>query len=268
MKKLLAIAIVLLLSLSLIPQALAEESEVSLGKSYTLVTPASSGYADDGKKLTDGIYGTVPDGSTNYYSSGAYVGFNQSAVDENGNFVIILDLGEIYDDLSGFTIGFLNETSVGIFAPKSVNFALSDTEDGVFEDVGTLTTEKSKSDGISETHSMTLAVENASGRYLRVSVKHLGEYTDDSGATKSAGWTFIDEISVYSSGSANGSTSESENDSTLPSESSDMSSESSVSDSPVVPGDDNASPFVFALLAISSLTMAAALFIVKKRESY
>lgn len=274
MKKLITLALVLIFAFSAILLANAEENEISYGKTYTLITPASEGYPDDGVKLTDGIYGTIPDGSTNYYSSGAYVGFNQSAVDENGNFVIVLDLGRVYNDISGFTIGFLNETSVGIFAPKSVTFAISDTENGSYTDIGTLNTEKSVAEDVSETHSATLSAEDESGRYVRVTIEHLGEYVDDAGATKNAGWTFIDEISVHSSGNANDGSSEGSNESSNSesnaagesSEISNTSSESSISQSPVVPGDTKTNALVFVLLAISALGMAAALFSKTKHE--
>lgn len=279
MKKLITIALVIFLALSLMQFATAEGTEVSYGKDYTLVTPASEGYPDDGIKLTDGIFGTVPDGSTNYYSSGAYVGFNQSAVDDNGSFVVILDLGKVYDSLSGFTVGFLNETSVGIYAPKSVTFEISDTQDGEYSKIGTLDTKKSVEDGVSETHAMTLNANNVSGRFVRISIEHLGEYTDASGATKKAGWTFIDEISVYASDSTSDTESSASSDETSSPEtsaesgvSSDMSSElsdvSSESSAPVVPGDDRANTLVFILLAISALTMAAGLFIGKKKNAY
>ncbi len=288
MKKLITFALVFVLALSVVQFASAEGTEVSYGKTYTLVTAASEGYPDDGIKLTDGIYGTIPDGNTNYYSSGAYVGFNQNEVDDDGNFVIILDLGRVYDNLSGFTVGFLNETSVGIYAPKSVSFAVSDTADGTFSDVGTLDTEKSTADGISETHAATLDADNISGRFVRVTVQHLGEYTDAAGETKTAGWTFLDEISVFSSGDSNDESSASSDaesseessetssesseasseSSEASSESSEASSESSESSAPVVPGDDGTNTIFFILLAISALTMAGALFIGKKQKTY
>ena len=77
MKKSLVILLSLLIVSLLAGRALAEGSEISYGKSYTLITPASAAYPDNSAKLTDGIFGTLPDGSTSYYSSPSYVGFNQ-----------------------------------------------------------------------------------------------------------------------------------------------------------------------------------------------
>ena len=279
MKKLFAITFSALIALTLLLSPAAEGGEVSYGKEYSLITPASSGYPDDGIKLTDGIFGTVPDGKNNYYSSSAYVGLNRSNVNENGDFVIILDLGRKYSDLSAFTVGFLNETDVGIYAPKSVTFALSDERNGEYSDVGTLDTQKSTANGISKTYAMTLASDDAEGRFLRVTVKHLGAFTDENGEAQTAGWTFIDEISVYSSGNSNANgntTGESTDESveTAPSQSEtditsdvpDISAESSVGEQ-VNPGDNGFSVAIWTLLAISMLAMAAALF-VKKKESF
>lgn len=274
MKKVFILLLSAFLAVTAAYTASAEEGEISYGKSYALITPASAAYPDSGSKLTDGIYGTLPDGGSSYYSSGAYVGFNQVDTDENGNFVIILDLGRVYGDISAVTIGFLNETGAGIYAPKSVTFALADDRNGDYTELGALNTAKSTESGISETFAMTLAADNAEGRYLRVTVTHLGEFTDADGNAKTAGWTFIDEISVYSSGdSSNGaggeSLGESSNtvdDSSSPAESSEISeNEASApvteSSEPEIPdaGDDGGI-LAFILLALSSFAMIGALF--------
>ncbi len=280
MKKLFALTFSILILFTLLLSPSAEGTEVSYGKTYSLITPASSGYPDDGLKLTDGIFGTIPDGKTNFYSSSAYVGFNRSDVNEDGDFVVILDLGRKYSDLSAFTVGFLNETDVGIYAPKSVIFAISDDRNGEYTEIGTLDTAKSTADGLSETFAMTLAADDTEGRFVRVTIKHLGNFTDNSGTEHTAGWTFIDEISVYSSGNGNAagdlsndasseaSTESSIDESSIMAESSDLSDLSAESSIPeqTKPG-DNGIPYVFwAFLALSMLTMTAALFIKKKRS--
>ncbi len=278
MKKIFILFLAVFLALALMSAVSAEGSEISYGKSYTLVTPASAAYPDDGIKLTDGIYGTIPDGGSGYYSSGAYVGFNQVDVDDNGNFEIILDLGQLREDISAITIGFLNETSAGIYAPKSVSFALADDRNGSYSELGTLDTEKSTENGLSETFAMTLAAEDASGRYLRVTIEHLGEFPDANGETKTAGWTFIDEISVYSSGNAsNGAGDESiDESSTTVSESSSPAESSEISENetsapltesstPEIPdAGDNSGILAFILLALSSFAMIGALFTSRK----
>ena len=278
MKKLFAITFSALIALTLLLSPAAEGGEVSYGKEYSLITPASSGYPDDGIKLTDGIFGTVPDGKNNYYSSSAYVGLNRSNVNENGDFVIILDLGRKYSDLSAFTIGFLNETDVGIYAPKSVTFALSDERNGEYTDVGTLDTAKSTAGGLSETFAMTLAADDAEGRFVRVTIEHLGLFSNEDGEESTAGWTFIDEISVYSSGNdgAVGNTSsEDEPESSYDEPSSPESNTSDISDisdisdesgdgEEIKPGDNGFAMTVWILLALSMLAMTFALFTKKK----
>ena len=85
MRKTVALAILVLILIFALSVG-AEENVVSYGKQYSLLTPASDAYPDNGSKLTDGIFGTLPDGKNNYYSSGAYIGFNQVNADESGNF--------------------------------------------------------------------------------------------------------------------------------------------------------------------------------------
>lgn len=281
MKKIIALALLSVFALTAILGASAEGSEVSYGKTYSLVTPASAAYPDDGIKLTDGIFGTIPDGGTNYYSSGAYVGFNQVDVDSNGNFVVILDLGRVYSDLSAFTVGFLNETSAGIYAPASVSFALADERNGAYTELGTLDTAKPTENGLAESFSATLAAEDVSGRYVKVTIEHLNEITDSEGNTKAAGWTFIDEISVYSSGnssggtgeeSGNGTNSEAVSESTPETtpestpESSEIVDESSEAETPQ-PGDASAGIFAFVLLALSAFAMMGALFAGRRKNN-
>ena len=274
MKKFLVLSFSIFLLFLLLLSPSAEGTEVSYAKGYTLITSASTAYPDDGIKLTDGIFGTVPDGKNNYYSSAAYVGFNQSDTNENGDFVIILDLGRKYSDLSAFTIGFLNETDVGIYAPKSVSFAICDTRNGEYTEIGTLETAKDTSGGLSESYAMTLAVDDAEGRYVRISVKHLGKFTDENGIEQRSGWTFIDEISVYSSGNGGqvGNTSDGADfDSSVDQSNAfddsgigEISNESDI-DNLTKPGDNGIPYAIWALLALSMLAMTAALFIKRKQ---
>ena len=72
MKKISIFLLILcLMSFLAVPfSASAVATEVSKGASYTLVTPASEGYPDDGKKLTDGKHGTHKEGVDGYYAGG------------------------------------------------------------------------------------------------------------------------------------------------------------------------------------------------------
>ena len=251
MKKITALILVMLaVAMFLLPTDAAVVSEQA---EYSLITPASEAYPDDGAKLTDGVFATLPDGASGYYSSGYYVGFNQANVDGDGNFVIILDLGSTQSDISAFTIGFLNETDIGIFAPKSVTFSVSDERNGTYTDVGTLNTAKSVSAGLSETYAETLTAEGVTARYVKVTVEHLGTFTDDSGAEKNAGWVFIDEISVLTGTSdASGST-----ESSLPTD--DLSTPQT---------GDSGSLTVFALISLASFAMLVALVTIYRRRQF
>ncbi len=189
MKKL----IVLLILICAFPiSASAESEDVAMHKYYALVTPAASGYADDGRKLTDGIYAErIQSGAASYYyKSDAYVGF--SAVDAvDGSFVIICDLGEIRRDLCLFEISLLNETDIGIYMPKTVTVAVADQFDGTYRDVGVYLSNEPSVAGVSQTVIATVTPPSAvSGRFVRFTLSHL---VDD------YGWVFADEISVYTS---------------------------------------------------------------------
>lgn len=277
------LVLVLVLSFAVVPSA--EGSEVSYGAEYTLLTPASDGYPDDGIKLTDGIYGTIPDGANNYYASGAYVGFHRDNVDENGNFVIIVDLGDSYDNLNSFTIGYLNDNAAGISAPKSVLFSVSGERNGEYTAVGTLETSQEYSDS-ANTFAKTLSAEPTEGRFVKVTITP-DEYAEGE-TTQTATWTFIDEIAVHvgvtSGGDESSDTSNTSNESGATSdESTDISADDSsidtesdtsigsgadsnadLSQSTPQTGDYGMSVVGFVLLAVAAVSMAFALFFRKK----
>lgn len=198
MKRQLCAAFAVLLLLGALTAA-AAQTVVSQNKSYTLVTPASSGYPDDGTKLTDGKYGTpVEDGSgSHYYRSPGYVGFHRNDADADGNFVILLDLGEKAEDLTSFELGWLNETDVGIFAPRKVEYLIGDTANGTFVSVGSAEPDEPTGAGQQKAGIAVVAPESpAAGRYVRCVITPRGEYTDENGETKTAAWTFTDELTV------------------------------------------------------------------------
>ena len=233
---------------------------VSTGKEYSVLPAASSAYPDDGK-LTDGDFGFLPEGGSGYYTSGEYVGFNSSTLGENGEIVIIIDLGQTINDISAFEIGYLHETNVGVFAPKTVAFAVSDTRNGDYSDIGTLTTGKSVS-AQSESFKSVLACDPISGRYVKVTVTALMSYIGDDEVEHNAGWTFIDEIQVYSadaSGQNDGSFDDSTDHSPNESGTGDDSADGSSTAEPKT-GDESVSIAALAFAAISACAMAIALF--------
>ena len=247
--------IIFVLAFSLCATA-TETKEVSLGKPYSLVTPASEGYPDDQKKLTDGVYGTIVDGTDGYYASGAYVGFNKANINQSGNFGVIIDLGEIYNNITELTIGYLSESSVGISAPKSVSFSIANERNGNYSLLGTLETTPENTE-LSATYAKTLLGQNASGRYLLVTITPMG-YTDKVGTTSVAPWTFIDEISVRVASSVENNSDPSvtpEGDTSNPNPATFDEQE------PETPQTgDSLMIFAFVLLALASLAMMFALF--------
>lgn len=258
MKKI-SISILILAMLSLIAVPLcvsAESTSVSKGTSYTLVTPASEGYPDDGKKLTDGNYGTHKEGVDGFYAGGDYVGFNKAQLDSNGNFVIIVDLGKVYDNLTEFTLGYLNETSVGITAPQSATFAVSDERNGEYQYLGKIETTPSNEE-LSATYAKSLTTQPVKGRFVRVEIKPQG-YNDDNGVFIAVPWTFVDEVTVRANGTADTPTDDTPEGSTP--------TEDQTPDTPQT--GDGTVMFAFIMLAISSFCMMYALFSYKKDKEF
>ncbi len=177
----------------------AEKEEVSLNASYTLLTPASNAYPDDGVKLTDGHYAVIPDNATQYFASPAYVGFNKNDLNENGNFSLVIDLGRVYDGITDFTVGYLSQEDANIFAPKEVAFAVSKTRNGNYTHVGSLTT--TDKDRKTELHAKNLETAPQSGRYVLVTIAP-ANYEGKVDSATVAPWTFIDEISVRAADTA------------------------------------------------------------------
>lgn len=184
MKRLLCFFVFLLCMLSVLSVS-AAQNVVSLHKSYTVLTPMSQGYPDINGELTNGRFGTpVENGTVAYhYQSEEYVGFRRSDGGETGEIVILLDLGEKYSDLWDFEIGYLHEPEVGIQAPVSVSFYLSDEENGEYTLVG----EVSPADPKIKAGILSVsASEGLAGRYVKAVIVP-GEST---------AWTFLDEFSV------------------------------------------------------------------------
>lgn len=198
MKRSICIAVFLGCMLSVLSVS-AAQNVVSLHKGYELLTKASEGYPDEGgEQLTNGKYGTpVANGNTDYYyRNEEFVGFHRNDANGDGNFVILLDLAELYDDLADFEIGYLNETDVGVFAPVRVAFYISDSRDGDFAFVGEKTLSESTAPGQQRAGVATVTPETpVSGRYVMCVITPRGTY-EEGGTEKTATWTFIDEFTV------------------------------------------------------------------------
>lgn len=271
MKKAIALILCLVTSFCAVLNAGAVELELSAGAEYDLITPASEAYPDNGEKLTDGIYGTFAEGTDGYYASGAYVGFNKSNINESGNFALILDLGEVKESITHFSVGYLSETEAGIHAPKTVTFAISEERNGNYEIMGVLETTPQNT-AVAATYVKTLETEEKSGRYVLVTVTP-AEYTGKVDSASVAPWTFIDEISVRTvtqqdSSEQSESEEPAENESSAPTE-----------DEITPPAEDSRPPeedmpqtgdsgmiLGFVLLTAAAAAMAIALFLKRNKK--
>lgn len=156
---------------------------------YALVTPASSGFPDTGRKLTDGKTGVrIPSGKKEYYyKDDAFVGFNRISA-QNGCFTIIIDLTYTVNDIARFEVSALCETDIGIYEPEKIVISVSDIFGGEYMPVAECQNSVRTDGGISETCVLSVTPQKtASGRYVRFDIY----CTDDR-----SGWVFIDELRV------------------------------------------------------------------------
>jgi len=258
MKKILCLIFVLCFAL-LLPVSANAAEELSLGRKYSLITPASKAFPDNGTKLTDGIYATLPDNTEGYYASPAYVGFSMDETDDHGNYVIILDLGEERKNITEITIGYLNERVYGIYAPKSISYAMADTRNGDYDYIGTVNINPEIDGETAGPLSKGFAANNASGRFLKVTITPGIFENPDTNSRQTAKWTFIDEISVRSNPVAH-------NDSESKEESPEA-SDDTAGDTPQA-GDNSLRPIAYILLAVSAVAMLVSLFVKKKPDRY
>ena len=238
--------------------ASAEKHEVSLNASYTLLTPASKAYPDDGVKLTDGHYAAIPDNATKYFASPAYVGFNKNDVDEKGNFTVIIDLGAVYHGITDFTVGYLSQEDANIFAPKEISFAISKTRHGDYTEAGSITTDDK--DKETQLHAKNLEIIPRSARYVLVTITP-AEYNGKADGDTVAPWTFIDEISVRAIGDGDASA---DNQATDDQANGGTVTPPADNESIPQPGDTTLI-LAFVLLGASAITMAVALAVKKPK---
>ena len=144
------------------------------GKSYT-TTEVQNGYPDEnGKGLTDGLFGEPS------YADKAWLGYL-------GKPEIVIDLGAKTDNISAFMVSCLGGGDAGVFAPSMVTIYTSN--DGVsFTKVASASYEKE-----ADTSSGVLfdryvfADEAVSARYVKFEIKTGGS------------WIFVDEVQVIAS---------------------------------------------------------------------
>ncbi len=229
--------------------------DYSEGREYKLITPSSQAFPDNGSKLTDGVYGTLPDGADAYYSSPAYVGFSLDDADDHGNFVIIMDLGEVRENITEITVGYLNERLYGIYAPKSISFAIAETRNSNYEFIGTVNLNPEIDGETGGPLAKSFAANNATGQFLKVTITPDEFENPKTQSRQRAKWTFIDEINVRSEPSQ-------VNNQNQLNENSDIKG-----DTPQT-GDNSMRPLAFVLLGVSAATMFFSLFVKGRTKKY
>ncbi len=134
---------------------------VAYGKEYTASQNANSGYVDtNGVELTDGALGNGDDAF-----SPTWAGYNGAA---GGKYEFVIDLGEVYANIEGFSINVLQLKSWGIATPKSYKVYVSD-DNTTWTEAASVTVD-SAIYGSDETAGHTIKAETASavsGRYVK-----------------------------------------------------------------------------------------------------
>ncbi len=175
------------------------ETNYAQNRYYALITPASSGFPDTGKKLTDGkTGGKTASGKTEYYyKDDAFVGFNRVSA-QNGCFSIIIDLNDTVSDITRFEVSALCETDIGIYEPKKISVSVSDTFDGEYMSVAEYQNTVRTAAGLSETVTLRAVPEQkAKGKYVRFDIYCINDRS---------GWVFIDELRVIGGNRTNAET--------------------------------------------------------------
>ncbi len=147
---------------------------VSNGRSYTNTVAAGDQYPDTyGIELTDGILG--PSGSSEY-NAADYNGYHGSSP-----LVITVDLGEEFDSLYDFRLGYLSTNNAGVRAPQMVR-VMASIDGKKFYEVGDLEIPEFVEGKRVEA---TLKTENyVKARYVRyIVIKN--------------GWLFLDELQIF-----------------------------------------------------------------------
>ena len=139
-------------------------------------------YPDDGGELTDGA---VPADDEGYLAAG-WVGFNQNtpAQKERGYAYVTIDLEEV-SDITGVSVAYGKDTSVGITVPYWVEYHVSNDGES-YKQMGY--SEINPEEAVSGTNWYGLDFDIAA-RYVQIRVV-------------SGGWAFLGEIEVYGTGTA------------------------------------------------------------------
>ncbi len=146
---------------------------IAEGMPYVTVKAAEDNYPDDGGVcLTDGVRGTAT------YGDKAWGGYL-------GQLEFIIDLGQTWDEIYGFSVGTMGGGSAGIFAPNAITVYVSeDGENYVLAASKTYAADENTGTNTLVERALYVSGDTASARYVKICV------------TTNQSWIFIDELQV------------------------------------------------------------------------
>lgn len=155
-------------------------TNVAKGKSYTGGAVTAQGDGSYSANLTDGVASNEGTFDNAWY--GLWYNAGSAAPSENvtdGVATITIDLGSKVDNINAVRVNLFANEGAGILPPQSIVAYVSDDGNN-FTELGALNIPD-----VSATGWASLAVDNASGRYVKFVI------------TVSGTWTFLNEIEVY-----------------------------------------------------------------------
>ena len=158
------------------------ERNLALGRPVTFISEPSGRYADFGANaLTDGLYG-----GTTYVES--WVGWEGRDAD------FTIDLGST-ESFSEVTADFLLQSGAWILWPQSVTYSVSD-DAREWRPFGTYTFTEDRSLTVKFLDATVTVPQPVSARYVRVSVKGIGQCPSWHYGVGYPAWFFLDEVKV------------------------------------------------------------------------
>lgn len=152
----------------------AAETVVSIGKPYQKSAEPGENYPDSyNMELTDGLFGPAESAD---YNEASYSGYNY-----RGAFSFTVDLGEVYEKVYAFRLGYLGTTNAGLRPPKVVTVEVSADGEN-FAEVGEMTIPEFVEGRRLEAY--LISESYCPARYVRFT------------AEKNDGWVFLDELQV------------------------------------------------------------------------
>lgn len=163
----------------------------AVDKTVKLASPPDPRYPGGGPAgLVDGYVGIAD------HTAPEWLGF------EGPDLMATVDLGKP-TEINSVGAGFLQSTGVGIFLPRSVEFAVSD-DGNTFTTVATVKPKTSEREPSPLRSVLTADKLNSKPRYVRVRAESIGKIPDWHRAAGRRAWLFVDEVLVNPKQDAHG----------------------------------------------------------------